>query len=147
MSLQQLMDKILEIEEGLSITSPVSLSVKKAWDPVPPANTTLVDLPAWTNTWSMDGMDWLPGDMRDETYVVRMILAVGESTTEQDRQGRIATAFWESLLNALHADPQLGGFGRLQRIRSAQQGIVPFGGRSYVGLEVSLEVYVIEAKG
>ena len=94
MSLREALDKIVGIQEDMSISDPESMSVKKVWKYVPPHNKTL-EVPCWFNTWDLEKAEWLPGNQREVDYSINMRLAVADITAGQDKGSDIATAFWE----------------------------------------------------
>ena len=147
MSLREVMGNIYSIQRGLSISDPEPMVVKKVWKYVPPSNKTLTDVPCWMNTWDLDNAEWLPGNMREVQYNINMKLAVGEATSGQDRLADIATAFWEETLKAFRNDVMLGGTNRIQKLRGGGPtlAVIEFGGMSYVGLNLWLDILVVES--
>ena len=147
MTIRAALDKLVILEKALAITSPVVKSVVDAYKYVPPQTHNLVEVPVWMNSWQINDVSWMPGNQRMTSYSVNMKLAAGSATVEQDRAADIATAFWEALLKALRDDVNLGGTIDQHKIRS--QGptlaILEFGGRAYIGLDVWLDLEVIEA--
>ena len=137
-----MLDALVAIEEALTITEPVEMSVKRSIDTLPNSNQPLVDgdLPAWLHEWDMPDGEWLAGGAREMNYTIHSILLVGDTNTELNQRMRIATKFWEALVTALQANDNLGdGDLYLNRLR-AHQGRMEFFGRAYVGLEVWLEI-------
>jgi hypothetical protein len=147
MSIRAIMDQIVTIQEGLSITEPVNLSVKRAYKYLPPQNQTLTDLPVWVNHWQMNNTEWDPGDMREVEYSVNMMLAVAEATVEMDRAADIAASFWEATLKAFRDDVKLGGTNRIQKLRGEgpTSPRLTWAGKAYVGLDLWLDILVIES--
>lgn len=147
MGLREALDKIVEIQKAMSISDPVSLEVKRVWKYVPPGNITLGDIPCWFNSWDMVETEWLPGNMREVDYSVNMSLAVADVSAGQDVGSDIATAFWEETLKAFRDDHMLGGTDRIQKLRGGGPTLITisFGGRSYVGLNLWLDIHVVES--
>ena len=148
MSIASTLDTLVTIEEGLSITTPIEMSIKKAWDSEPDANQPVPesDLPAWLNEWEVSpGGTWLAGSGREVQYTVHAILLVGGITTELNRRMRIATEFWGAFVTALEADTNLSNTDLHMEIQRAKQGLIRYAARSYVGLEVWLDITEIGA--
>jgi hypothetical protein len=146
MTIRAALDKLVTLEKSLSITSPMALSVKDAYKYIPPQTHTLIELPVWMNTWRLNEMSWLPGNQRMSSYSVNMRLAAISATVEQDRGADIATSFWEALIKALRNDVKLGGTIDQHKLRSEGPTLVvlEFAGKAYIGLDVWLDIDVIE---
>ena len=146
MTIRAALDKLVTLEKGLSITSPTALSVKDAYKYIPPQTHTLIELPVWMNAWRLNEMSWLPGNQRMSSYSVNMRLAATSATVEQDRGADTATSFWEALIKALRNDVKLGGTIDQHKLRSEGPTLVvlEFAGKSYIGLDVWLDIDVIE---
>lgn len=143
MSIAATIDALVAIEEGLSITEPVDMSVKRAIDSYPDSNQPVPDsdLPAWLNEWEVaPGGTWLAGEAREIDYVIHAMLLVGDTNTELNRRMRIATKFWEAFVTALKSNINLGNTDQHMEIQRASQGLLRVYGRAYVGLEVWLEI-------
>ena len=147
MSIRVILDKIVAIQADLSITHPKPLSVKKAWKYIPPQNVTLTDIPCWLNHWQMNNTEWHPGNMREVEYSVNMMLVVTEATAEQDVSADIAAAFWDETLKAFRDDHMLGGTDRIQKLRGEgpTSPRLTWGGKSYIGLDLWLDILVSES--
>ena len=141
------MDKIVAIQADLSISDPSPLAVKKVWKYVPPQSVTVTDIPCWMNTWAVGRCIWYPGDMREVPYRVNMKLLAVDAIARQDEAADIATAFWEETLKAFRDDPMLGGTDRIQDLEGGDPtlAVVDYGGKSYVGLNLFLDILVIES--
>jgi hypothetical protein len=140
------LDKLVILEKALSITSPVTLAVKEAFKYIPPQTHNVVETPVWMNAWQLNDMSWLPGNQRMSSYSINMRLAAISAMVEQDRGADIATAFWEALIKALRNDVKLGGTIDQHKLRSQGPTLVvmEFGGKAYIGLDVWLDIDVIE---
>jgi hypothetical protein len=146
MTIRAALDKLVTLEKGLSITSPVNLSVKDAHKYIPPQTHNVVETPVWMNAWRLNEMSWLPGNQRMSSYSINMRLAAISATVEQDRGADIATSFWEALIKALRNDVNLGGTIDQHKLRSEGPTLVvlEFAGKAYIGLDVWLDIDVIE---
>ena len=148
MNIRAAMTNLVALQAGLSITSPLALAVKKAWPYVPPQSVLLPDLPCWTNSWDLGREDRFVG-MREQRYTVQMQLFVAEAGAgEQDRQADVATAFMDKLVDALDADVTLGQTVSEHWLRGASPSlaILERGGKSYIGLNLFLDLRLTEAK-
>lgn len=142
MSIAAVLDKLVEIEEDLSISDPEPMSVKRAIDSYPDSNQGVPDsdLPAWMHEWEVSEGTWLAGGAREITYIIHLMLLVGDTNTELNKRMRIATRFFEALVNALDDNIGLGNTDLHMEPQRARQGLLRVLGRAYVGLEVWLEV-------
>jgi len=146
MSIRTIMDKIVAIQGKLSITDPGVVEVKKVWKYVPPQNMTITDIPCWMNTWTVGKCIWGAGNQREVPYRVNMKLLAADATQQQDKAADIATAFWGEALKAFQDDHMLGGDDRIQDLEGGEPTliIIDYGTRSYVGLNLFLNILVSE---
>lgn len=146
MSIRGALDRIVTIQGGLSIADPVKLSVKKAWKYIPPQNKTLPETPAWMNAWRFVEQERISG-LRSLQYSVNMRLAAADAMVEQNRGADIATAFWEAAFTAFDGDIRLGNTAVNSRLRSEGPTLVviEFGGKTYIGLDLWLDVEIASA--
>lgn len=147
MNIKAAVAKLIVLQAGLAITSPVTSSVKKAWPYVPPQNALLPELPAFTNSWDLVREDRFI-DMRVQLYTVQMQLFAADAAIEQDRGADIASAFMEQLVDALDADITLDGSVTSHNLRggSPTLAILRRGDRPYIGLDLFLDLEMKEAK-
>lgn len=144
MDIRSALDRIVAIQQSLSITSPVALSIKRAYKYVPPQEAAL-DLPCWQNSWTMVSETRGFGS-REQLYTVNMQLLVADA--DQDRAADIATAFHVALVDALDNDRTLGGTVTRQDLRGGNPTLVVFerSGNVYLGLNLFLDLVMYEPK-
>lgn len=108
MSLRTALDRIVAIQEAVSITDPATVTIKQAYKLVSSQTQQLPDLPAIINTVSYVGQVASAG-MRTLSYRVQMDCAVAKMTVEDDRSADIAVALWEQMLDDFCEDVTLAG--------------------------------------
>lgn len=147
MSFLAALDNLIVLQASVSITDPLSLSIKKAFAFVPPQSVILPDLPAWVNAWDLVREERHVG-LRVLFYTVSMQLFVAEASLEQDRMARAASAFMEALVNKLDTDVTLGGQVAEASLRGASPtlAILERAGKGYIGLNLLLDLEIKEAK-
>lgn len=140
------MTGITAVQAAMAITSPVTMSVKKAWPYMPPQSVLAgVAMPAWINEWTLV-RERRAISMREQLYSVRMQLLVFDA--DQDRAADIATAFMVVAVDAFDAAVTLGGTATQQTLRGASPtlGRVEIGGAVYSAIDLFLDVEMKEAK-
>ena len=150
MDIRSALDRVIEIQGGLSISDPLSLSVKNAYKYSPPASVSLRgNLPAWTNEWTLERIDRHIG-LRVQFYTVHMQFFCYDA--DLDKAADIASAFHVELVTALDADVQLTGDGTVPTVtNSALRGGNPTlavldrrDNQPYMGLDLFLDVEMKE---
>ena len=144
MTIRVVLDKVVTKEGGLSITSPVNLSIKKAWKYMPRQNVALPELPAFMNSWTALPVDFGISGLRALNYRVHIQLLVAKATVEDDRSADIATAFWEKMRDAFDADLTLGDTVTLAVLRGGDPTLVVIerAKESFIGLNAYLDVEI-----
>lgn len=139
------LDKLILLQAGLSISSPASIAVKKAYKYVPDRNISLPDTPCWMNTFTHVRRERHHGQ-RDDFYIVNCRLAVNDA--DLDRAADIATAFHEAFADALDGNVTLNGTVVVANLRGGDPTLVlvDWGGQSYVGLNEFVDLEIIETK-
>ncbi len=145
MDIRSALDRITAIQAGLSITSPVTASIKKAYKYVPKQDAALPDAPAWMNDWTLSREE-RHIDLRIQHYTVHMQLFVNDA--DQDRAADIATAFMAQAVDGFDADVTLDGNVTNSALRGGDPTLVSLGraGQSYIGLDLFLDLEMKEAK-
>lgn len=148
MGIRSALDAIVVIQGNLSISSPLSRVIKKAWKLGPPASVKLPDWPAFVNSWTLLAQE--PNfQSRFLRYRINMQLLVAPITVDSDLHADIATAFWEQMLTDFGQDVELGGAVTLSNLRGGEPTLAqldrPAAGESFVGINAILDIEVLEA--
>ena len=130
---------LVTLQEGLSITAPVSSSIKRAYKYTPPQSSSLPDTPCVLNTWSLTSQE-LDISLRILFYTIRMQLIVHDS--DQDRAADIASSYMNAIITAQNADVTLGGSVNQSILRGSDPtlGVLSWAGVDYIGLDLLLDV-------
>jgi hypothetical protein len=138
-SIRTAMDRIVSIQGGLSITSPVSSTISKAYK-YPPPGRTMLDTPCFVNWPELTQYD--RGMLRQRIYQVRVQLFVLDP--DADRAGDIAVAFQDKFAIALDNDLTLAiaGVPSCTLWRNLRGGVrlLEWNALSYIGLDMFMEV-------
>lgn len=139
------LDTLITLQAALSIASPITASIKKAYKYVPDRNVSLPDTPCWMNTWTHVRRERYHGQ-RDDFYVVNCQLAVNDA--DLDRAADIATAFHEAFADALDGNVTLGGKVIVANLRGGDPTLIllSWGGQGYVGLNEFVDLEIVETK-
>ena len=132
------------IQDTLTITTPVDTSIKKAY-PYPLAKNTALDMPAIINIWSFPDQSTQDGSFAQghHRYSIEMQCFINDA--DLSRGLEIATAFWESWLDAWVADQQLKNSGVSVIVGTSLTGADPtiglldWNGVGYAGWTATLE--------
>lgn len=146
MSLRTALDRIIVIQAAVSITDPVTTSIKRAYKLSPDQSEELADLPCVMNNVFYVGQE-ASAQMRTLRYRVQMQCMVAKSGIEDDRSGDIAVALWEKLLDDFSRDIMLAGTVTLALF---EEGSSPMPalldrGTKYIGFEATLNIQITEA--
>jgi hypothetical protein len=135
------------LQLGLSIASPVALTVKRVWPYVPPQNVALPEYPAWMNTWDLVRELRAIG-LRELVFTVHAQLFAAPADREQDRALDIATAFLDSFITALDANVSLSQSVTEANLRGSSPtlAILERGGLAFAGLDLFIDIVMKEAK-
>lgn len=145
MDIRTALARLTTIQAGLAITSPVALSVKRAWTTTPPQTAALADVPAWTNDVTLLNVERDSG-LRIIQYEVHSQLYVYDAS--EDRAADIALAFLTAYIDALDADVSLANTVTQQNLRGNAPTLVTitWNDRRYIGLDLVLWLEMKEAK-
>ena len=142
--IRAVLTNLVAIQGALTIVTPVATSIKKAYK-YPLRHNQSLDMPAIINVWSFpdqstqDG-SFAPGHHR---YSIEMQCFIHDA--DLSRGLEIATAFWESWLDAWVADQQLKNSGASVIVGTSLTGADPtiglldWNGVSYAGWTATLE--------
>jgi hypothetical protein len=142
--IRTVMTNVVSLQEGLSITSPVSASIKRAYKYMPPMSSALPDCPCFINSWTLAEQE-LDLGLRILFYTINMQLAVDDS--DQDQAADIASSFMNAFITAHNADVQLGGSCNITTLRGSDPtlAVLQWAGVSYIGLDLLLDVEIKDA--
>ena len=142
--IRTVMTNVVSLQEGLSITAPVSSSILRAYKYMPPMASALPDTPCFLNNWTLQNQE-LDVGLRILFYTVRMQLVVLDA--DQDQAADIASSYMNALITAQNADVQLGGSCNLTVLRGGNPtlAVLNWAGIDYVGLDLFLDVEIKDA--
>lgn len=134
MNIGTVLDRIVTLQQGLSITAPIAASVKRVHKFPPNRAQALADCPAWVNTWTMTRTDAQAGHWF-EFYTVHCQLFVNDA--DLNRAADIATAFHVAFVIAMETDFRLSGtvLGVYPRGGDPTLALLEWAGQGYVGLD------------
>lgn len=155
MDIRSALQQLLVVQRALVITDPVNMSVKRVWNYSPPVSVALPDVPAFTNAWTMQdysrptlqsGSQSGIGVSRDQQYAIHMQFYAGLAAPEADKLADIATAFHVAFMDDLDAAGDLSGTVMRATPRGGDPtlAILERGGKSYIGLDLYLDVLLYD---
>ncbi len=129
---------------ALTISAPISETIRRVWDPIPPDSVGVPDAPCWMNELSFVGMERTASQLI-ERHVLRMQLFVKDA--DRDRGYNIARAFLVALLSSFGPHPTLMGKVTDQQIRggSPTVGNLVRAELSYPGLDLYMDIVIKNA--
>ena len=140
MNFTSFLTKLQALQNAISITSPVAMSVKRSYWGAP--QEELNDLPCVIN--ALTETDRMLGfGTRDQNLRINVQLFVAKATVENERASLMATAFWYAAKDAFDSDITIGGEVSLSTLRGAEPTvpvILVHGGQSYIGFNAYLDV-------
>ena len=145
MNFDTFLDKLILLEKTISITSPITSTVKRVYFGAPPGAIT--DLPCVINALAEPERTLGMANRREEKYRINVQLLVARATSEDERSSRIAASFWFSAKTAFDANVTIGGTVMFSTLRGANPTvpvILQHGGQAYIGFDGFLEVQNIE---
>jgi hypothetical protein len=144
MDIRTVMTNVVSLQEGLSITAPISSSILRAYKYMPPMASGLPDTPCFMNSWTLQNQE-LDISLRILSYTVRMQLAVLDA--DQDVAADIASSYMNALITAQNADVQLGGSCVQSNLRGGDPtlAVLSWAGQDFIGLDLILDVELKDA--
>ena len=145
MNFDTFLDKLILLEKTISITSPITSTVKRVYFGAPPGAIT--DLPCVINALAEPERTLGMANRREEKYRINVQLLVARATSEDERSSRIAASFWVSAKTAFDANVTIGGTVMFSTLRGANPTvpvILQHGGQAYIGFDAVLDVQNIE---
>ncbi len=142
--IRTVMTNVVSLQEGLSITAPISSSILRAYKYMPPMASALPDTPCFLNNWTLQNQE-LDVGLRILFYTVRMQLVVLDA--DQDQAADIASSYMNALITAQNADVQLGGSCNLTVLRGGNPtlAVLNWAGIDYIGLDLFMDVEIKDA--
>jgi hypothetical protein len=142
--IRTVMTNVVTLQESLSITAPISSSIKRAYKYTPPMSSGLPDTPCFLNSWTLQSQE-LDIGLRILLYTIRMQLMVLDS--DQDQAADIASSYMNAFITAHNADIQLGGSATLTTLRGGDPtlAVLNWAGIDYVGLDLFLDAEIKDA--
>lgn len=139
------MDRIVEIEEGLTVETPSTYAVKKVYRSFLDPQYELPGPRVFQNEWTFMPID--PSRMmslREIKYAVRLQFLAAEAIADSQNAVLIAEAFWEATLAAFCQDVGLAGTATRALLRGAEPtvGLIQRAGKAYIGFEAFLDVEI-----
>lgn len=137
------LDRIIALEEGLTITTPGPYTVTKVYRSFLDPQYALPGPRCFQNEWT-----FLPVDparrmaLREIGYAVRLQFIAAEAIADSQQAILIAEAFWEATLEAFCQDQSLDHTCTSALLRGAEPtlGIVTRANKSYIGFEAFLDI-------
>jgi hypothetical protein len=145
MDIRSALARIRTVEEGLSITVPVPLAVKRVYTFFPP-NNALPEAPCFMHDFTLVSVDHYPGGLRKRRYLVRCVFWCGES--DKATASDISAAMEQQWVDAFSNDLTLNGACTgpiVFRGASPTLASLEFGGLQSIGLDLAMEVPIAEA--
>lgn len=145
MNISTVLDRLVTLESGLAITSPLVVPVRRVFKYAPNRQQALADLPCWINTWTLSRIDWtLSGTTarRQEYYSVNAQLFVEDA--DLNRGAEIASAFLPQFLSAVGPDFTLSGDALFADVRGGDPtlGLLEWAGKGYAGLNLFVDIEI-----
>jgi len=128
------------LQNGIAITAPIALQVKRSYWGAPPQAIT--DLPCIINDMTESERD-LGFGTRDQHLRVNVQCLVAKATVEDARSSLLATAFWFAAKNRFDSDLTIGGSVSLTRLLGAEPTvpvILMHAGQAYFGFNAYLDI-------
>lgn len=139
MGIRAALDRIKTVEEGLSITSPATVTPKRVYKMTPKASGAL-EVPCFIHSVALPVVEHTHG-LRKQVYTVRSQFFCNDP--DLDRAQDICAAMLEAWLDAFSADLTLNGncAGPI-RLRGLDPTItsLTWGNAAYPGLDLVIEV-------
>lgn len=138
-------DYLVGIERGLEIETPLTQRLVEAVHYNVDGSTASAPSPPFiAHSWTMPRISDGANGVREATFIVT--LGIYARDANPDRAARIATQFWQKLMDLLPRHTTLGGNCAVSRVvASGRSQLNPrAGGQLYVGATIGLEVTIID---
>jgi hypothetical protein len=142
-SITAALDALITMQEALSITDPITATIKKAYK-LPPQGKIVLDFPCVINNVSFVRQVRSPVGILRHFYTIEQRLLVKDA--DLNRGAQIALAFWHEILITWNENIKLTNTVYTSELRGASPtiGIVEFAGLSYPACISFLDVQIYE---
>ncbi len=150
MGIRAAMDALVLIQQELQITEPETMGIAHAYKFVPPEDVVMPQEPTWMNAFTLTTYD-RHSSMSVSLWSVHSQLFIGDA--EHDKLADIAAAFLEAFIVDMDANSQLNDAAGSPTVTNhfirggnPTLAILPRANRPYVGLNLFIDLHVIEGK-
>lgn len=145
MALRDALDRLVALEEAVSITDPTTTSIRKAWKTVPPEGTRAPVTPLAINVWTFAQREAFQSLSR-RFYTIRIDIATHDR--DVDRAADIVTALTEQFLDDLDQDITLNGNVERVDMRGADPtlSVLPVAGADLVNARLFIDFVIRQIK-
>lgn len=149
MNIRTALDRIVTLQLALTITAPITASIKAAHKYPPNRGIALPDTPCWMNSWTLDRVE-REYRTRHAFYEVSAQLFVLD--TDLNRAADIATAFHVAFMDALDTSASINDDAAIARWDHGGSGrasdptlsLLDWAGKSYIGLSEFLRLELLD---
>lgn len=137
--------KLEALEKTISVTSPTTVSVKRAYWGAP--GEAVSDLPCVINALA-EPERTLGFGSRDQLLRINVQILVARATVEDSRSSMTATALWFEAKDVFDRDVTIGGTVPWSTLRGANPTVpvlLSHAGQVYIGVNAYLDVRDVEA--
>jgi hypothetical protein len=137
--------KLADVQETLTISDPLPMSMARVFAFPPDRSQALADLPCVINTWRFDGIERGASGRRLQRYAIRCQFFLGESSIS--KAAEIAAAFHDAWVAAIDRNTRLGGTATQVDQRGADPtlALLEWAGKGHVGLDEYLDLTLVDA--
>ena len=151
MDIRSAMTELVKVEEGISITEPVTARIAKAYKWFPPQGVSIAaNLPAFTNDMTLTSQEIGTSGYQTLIYTVHAQLYVGEG--DQDILADMAASFLTAFLTAMNLKSSLNDEDGVSTvtdhtIRGGNPTLVSLNraNRPYTGLDLFIDLRMHQA--
>lgn len=149
MDIRSAHDYLATLLASLTITEPVAAQIKRSWKFIPPANYAIqrADLPCTFSSYELKGVVFGPAILKRQ-YSLHIQLLTGQAEMQGDIASDIASAFGESLIQALIQHQRMNGtVSVINDLRGASPDTLTalsWAGESFIGLDLYLDVLLTD---
>ena len=146
MNIRDVITQLIAYQGALAITAPASVTVQKAWPYFPPESVTPeATTPCFMNEWTLTRVEFAGASRLHRLYTVHSQLLVADM--DNDTAADIATAFDQKVIDMLVAHQTMGGTCVAIGFRGGSPTLaaLPRGGRTYIGLDMFIDVALEDA--
>lgn len=133
MNIRDALTKLVLLQAALTITSPVTSTIKRAYKLPPPSQIKLTEFPCFINSVELLPTDFKGSGQMKRVYVVRQQLFIHDSDFDQGCD--IALAFEEKLVTAITQHLSLNQTATIVFDIRGQLARLEWAGEGYPGLD------------